>query len=150
MAIANIIFENPSSLKTTSITPSGAYNLEDLNVYTSIASFGTHIQVFLIFKNTDGLTEIIEFTKASATSTNLCWKMPINQGVRVGNEQVEARVLVLDITNNTYSVSSPLQFKLLIDNYQLARQVYFVKEVSNQVQDCYLKMLALVQENERG
>lgn len=150
MAIANIIFENPSSLKTTSITPSGAYNLEDLNVYTSIASFGTNIQVFLIFKNTDGLTEIIEFTKASATSANLCWKMPINQGVRVGNEQVEARVLVLDITNNTYSVSSPLQFKLLIDNYQLARQVYFVKEVSNQVQDCYLKMLALVQENERG
>lgn len=150
MAIANIIFENPSSLKTTSITPSGAYNLEDLNVYTSIASFGTDIQVFLIFKNTDGLTEIIEFTKANATSTNLCWKMPINQGVRVGNEQVEARVLVLNISNNTYSVSSPLQFKLLIDNYQLARQVYFVKEVSNQVQDCYLKMLALVQENERG
>ena len=146
---ANFIFEGPGKLRVTSFISSSKYEIGELNFYVS-TKFGTQLQVFMILKNESGLYEIVELAKAGATGQNVLYKLPINQRLRVGNEQVDLSLLVLDLSNNLYHMSTSTKIHVTTDHYSLARQVYIAQEIGSAVQDYYARILAIADKLENN
>lgn len=145
---ANFIFEGPDKLRVTSFSSVVQYDIGELNFYIS-TRFGTRIQVFLVLKNETGLYEIVELAKAGVSGQNTLYKLPINQKMRVGNEKVMLSLLILDDSNETYSISPSTQIHITTDNYVLARQVYIAQEVGSAIQDCYARILTIAEQIEK-
>ena len=144
---ANFIFESPTKMRATNVSPSITYDIGELNFYVSV-KFGSNFQVFLILKNQKGIYDIVELTKTNtSTGLNVLYKLPINQTLRVNKELVEASLLVLN-NDGTYNLSNAIKVFVSTENYALARQVYIAQEVGKSVQDCYSKVLLLTEKNE--
>jgi hypothetical protein len=77
----------------------------------------------MILKDSNGMCEIIELTKAGNSPTNqmTLYKLPINQKMRVGNEKVALSILVLDRDSDLYYVSPATRIHILTNNYTIAR-----------------------------
>lgn len=140
---ANFIFEGPDKLRVTSFSSVVHYNIEDLNFYISSRAFPSQVQVFLILKSQSGLYEIVELHKAGTSGQNILYKIPINQTLRITDEETIMQIMVLDYNIPTYYLSNTVKINICTNNYKLARQVYIAQEVGATVQDYYAKIIAL-------
>ena len=55
--------------------------------------------------------------------------------------------MLIDRTSGEFVYSSTLKVKISTENYQLARQVYISQQVGQKVQDLYIKIVGLTEEN---
>lgn len=150
---ANFIFEGPNKMRVTSLITTTHYDVGDLNFYVSTTAFGTKCQAFMVLRSDNGLYEIVELVRAGASGQNILYKLPINQKMRVGNEEVQLQMLVIDTTTGLYYLSSSTRIHVTTEHYTLARQVYIAQEVGATVQDCYARTLALlerIEQQEKG
>lgn len=147
MAGPNFIFEENNKIRATNFSPTTYYNIEELNFYIS-THFGAQVQVFLILQNTNKLYEIVELKRAGVQGQSILYKLPINQILRVNNEQVSMSLMVLDYNNSLYYYSRPVTMCITTEHYELARQVYIAKEVGSVVQSCYAQILDLTAKNQ--
>lgn len=97
----------------------------------------------------NNLYEIVELAKAKVPSSGgqTLYKLPINQALRINNEQVELSMLLIDLESGEHSRSYPIKISISTENYTLARQVYIAQQVNQKIQDLYIKILALTDEN---
>ena len=143
----NIIMGESGTLRTTQFSATTQYNIDDMNFYIPKIKAEAS-QVFLILKNDRNLYEIVELVRSrSAQGTNLLYKLPLKQALRVNNEQVVLSLMLIDTQTGEYSYSTQLKAKISTDNYLLARQVYIAQQVGQKVQDLYVKVLGLTEEN---
>lgn len=138
----SFVFQGPNKLLVPNIS-NNYYNLEELNIYVSHQAFGSDIQVFLILRGKNELYDIVELARAGCSGQNGLYKMPINQTLRVGNENVSLQILVLNYKTKTYDLSNTTRVNLSVKNYMLARQVYIAQEVGAKVSNYYNEIAAL-------
>lgn len=120
------------------------YDLGELQFFLNKKICATAMQVFLILKNEKNVYEIVELVRkeGNTASLNMLFEPTVNQPIRFQKETITIQLLILYNSEGTYKFTSPLVLKLSTKNYELARQVYIVKEVENKIQDCYSKILA--------
>lgn len=101
-------------------------------------------------KNENNLYEIVELAKARApqSANHVLFKLPINQTLRINNEYVELRLMLIDLESGISTYSTPIKIMISTENYMLARQVYIAQQINQKVQDLYAKILALTEENQ--
>lgn len=144
----NFILGDSGTIRTTQFNASTQYNIEDINFYIPTGKAERN-QIFLVLKNERNLYEIVELTrsKGAQSGTNVLYKLPLNQALRVNNEQVVLSLMLIDLTSGEFVYSSTLKVKISTENYQLARQVYISQQVGQKVQDLYIKIVGLTEEN---
>lgn len=101
-------------------------------------------------KNENNLYEIVELAKARVpqSANHVLYKLPINQTLRINNEQVELRLMLIDLETGLSTFSTPIKITISTENYMLTRQVYIAQQINQKVQDLYAKILALTEENQ--
>lgn len=144
----NLIMGESGTIRTTQFNASTQYNIEDINFYVP-QSKATGYQIFLIIKSSKNLYEIVELvrSKGSQSGTNVLYKLSLKQPLRVTNDQVILSLMLIDTQTGEYTYSTSIKAKISTDNYILARQVYISQQVSQKVQDLYIKVLGLTEEN---
>lgn len=148
MASPNFIMENANSFRTTNFNSNLQYDIGELNFYISAKTLSNH-QVFLVMKNEKNMMEIIELQKAGTQATNVLYKVPLNQKLRINNEKVLISLMILDGETGTYQMSSRYAVNIYTDHYELARQIYIAQQVNAQTQAAYAKILAMTEENRK-
>ena len=106
-------------------------------------------QVFVVMKNSNNLYEIVELArvKVPLQGNNCLYKLPINQALRINNDQVELHLMLINMETGEYTYSTNMFIKISTENYSLARQVYIAQQVNQKIQDLYIKILGLTEEN---
>lgn len=145
---ANLIFETTGKLRVTQFNPAVHYDIGELNFYIP-TSFGSKVQLYLVIKDTKNLYEIFELAKAGSSGNNVLYKTPLNQTLRINDEEVSIQFLILDGSNNTYQISDAFRIIINTNNYVLARQVFIAQQIGAKVQDYYAKIVQLTTENQQ-
>lgn len=140
----NIILNDTNTLRATQFNAATKYNIEDINFYVPVRKANEN-QVFLVLKNNKNLYEIIELMpkKDGASSTNIVYKVPLKQALRINNEPVALKFLLININTGEYTYSSSMNINIETDNFRIAQQVYVAQQVNFQTQDLYKKMVGL-------
>ena len=138
------ILTDSGSIRTTQFNASTQYNIEDINFYIPVRKANEN-QVFLVLKNNKNLYEIVELMpkKDGASSTSILYKMPLKQALRINNESVVLKFLLININTGEYTYSSSMNINIETDNFRIAQQVYVAQQVNFQTQDLYKKMVRL-------
>ena len=144
----NIIMTDTGSLRATQFNSTATYNIEDINFYIPQTKAINH-QIFLMLKNEKNLYDIVELTKINSnqSGSNILFKVPLKQALRINNENVILNFMLIDSNNSTCSYSQSMKIHIATDNYILARQVYISQQIGQKVQDLYMKILSLTEEN---
>ena len=138
------------TLRTTQFDRKNTYELGEIHFHIPTVYANT-CQVFIVMKNVNKLYEIVELGK-TAHSTNsqyIIYKLPINQEIRINNEEVELNILLINIESGMYEQSLPMNIKISTNNYTIARQVYIAKSVGQEIYSLYTKILGLTEENKK-
>lgn len=144
----NLILSPSGAIRATSFVPAAHYDVGDVNVYIPTA-MTKHAQTFLYLKNEQGLCEIVELTRSGASGSNTLYKLSLDQPMRVSDEKVELKILLLNGTDGTYVLSNPFNIYLHTNNYVPARQVFLARQIGASMQELYIKVLALTEENRK-
>lgn len=144
----NLIINESGHIRTTQFSSTTHYDIGEINFYTP-SSMASRVQVFLILKNKKGLYEIIELVRSGTQGTNALYRIPINQALRVNDEEVEVRLLVLNTAADTYILSSPIKMFIHTNNYNIARQIYVAQQIGQTTQAMYSKIVAMTEENKK-
>lgn len=144
----NLIMGESGTIRTTQFNASTQYNIEDVNFYIP-QTRGNGYQVFLVLKGHRNLYEIVELarSKSASSGTNLLYKLPLKQALRLNNEQVVLNLMLINTQTGEYSYSSEIKINISTDNYTLARSVYVAQQVGQKIQDLYGKIIGLTEEN---
>lgn len=144
----NLIMGESGTIRTTQFNASTQYNIEDINFYIP-QTRGNGYQVFLVLKGPRNLYEIVELvrSKSASSGTNLLYKLPLKQALRVNNEQVVLNLMLINTQTGEYFYSTDIKVNIITDHYNLARQVFISQQVGQKVQDLYIKVLGLTEEN---
>lgn len=144
----NFILGDSGTIRTTQFNASTQYNIEDINFYIPLRKADDN-QVFLVLKNERNLYEIVELTrsKGASSGTNILYRLPLNQALRVNNEQVSLNLMLIDRKTGEFLNSSCVKVKISTDNFQLARQVFVAQSINQKIQDLYVKIIGLTEEN---
>lgn len=120
------------------------YDISELQFFLSKKVCQMAMQVYLIMQNEKGVYEIVELVwkQGNTASLTQLFEPTLNQPIRFQHEPVTIQLLILYNGDGTYKVTNTVKLKLSTKNYEIARQVYIVKEVENKLQDCYSKILA--------
>lgn len=110
-------------------------------------------QIFLIMKNDQGLIEIVEFVRVGADKdmpSYSLYSIPLDAALRISNEKVEAKILILDVNTSTYKITNSFTMVILSKEFELARQVFLVKDFGAKVQTYYTKLVELILKGENN
>lgn len=141
----NLIINEAGQVRTTQFSSTTHYDIGEINFYAP-SSMVVSAQVYLILKNKTGMYEIIELARSGPQGTNILYRIPINQALRVNDEEVEVRLLVINIANDTYKISSSVNMIIHTNHYNLARQVYIAQQVGQTTQTFFAKISAMTEE----
>ena len=144
----NIITNESGHIRTTQFSSTTHYDIGEINFYAP-SSMASHAQMFLILKNKKGLYEIIELVRSGTQGTNALYRIPVNQALRVNDEEVEVRLLILNTAADTYILSSPVNMFIHTNNYNIARQIYIAQQIGSSTQAMYSKIVAMTEENKK-
>lgn len=145
----NLIMNDSGIIRTTQFNSNSTYDVGDINFYLPASKAANH-QVFLMMKNKKNLYEIVELVRsksATQSGSNVLYKLPLNQTLRINNDQATLRLMLINIETDEYIYSSELKVNISTEHYALARQVYIAQQVGQKVQDLYMRVLALTEEN---
>lgn len=139
------------TLRTTQFNSKECYEIGEINFYIP-AKLAEKRQVFIVMKNARNLYEIVELSKSKVpltNSTTKLYKVPINQALRINNEKIKLKLMLLNTSDEEYLYSQELDIIISTNNYQLARQVYIAQEAGQKIQDLYMKIVGLTEENRK-
>lgn len=140
----NIILTDNNAIRATQFSATAKYNIEEINFYIPVKKARDN-QVFIIMKNSKNLYEIVELIslKEGSTSTNMLYKVPLKQALRINNESVSFNLMLINIDTGEYTYSSSFKINICTDTFRMAQQVFTAQQVNRQVQDYYVKTLNL-------
>ena len=69
--------------------------------------------------------------------------------MRISDEKMELKILLLNGTDGTYALSDPFSIYLHTNNYVPARQIYLARNIGAKMQELYIQVLALTEENRK-
>lgn len=110
-------------------------------------------QIFLIMKNDQGLIEIVEFVRVGADKdmpSYSLYSIPLDAALRISNEKIEAKILILDVNTSTYKITNSFTMVILSNEFELARQVFLVKDFGAKAQTYYTKLVELILKGENN
>ena len=141
----NIILTDNNAIRATQFSATTKYNIEEINFYIPVKKARDN-QVFIIMKNSKNLYEIVELIhlKEGSTSTNMLYKVPLKQALRINNESVNFNLMLININTGEYTYSSSFKINMQTDTFRMAQQVFTAQQVNRQVQEYYVKTLELV------
>ena len=141
----NIILTDNNAIRATQFSATTKYNIEEINFYIPVKKARDN-QVFIIMKNSKNLYEIVELIhlKEGSTSTNMLYKVPVKQALRINNESVNFNLMLININTGEYTYSSSFKINMQTDTFRMAQQVFTAQQVNRQVQEYYVKTLELV------
>lgn len=113
--------------------------ISDIEVH---CPYGGLWQIFLIAEDKNGLTEIIEFT-----SIDNCYYYPsLDDAVRINpDEEVTCKFLFLNCSTRAHFYSKTFRAKLISKQFELARQVYLVKQFGSNIENYYKCIVQLLE-----
>lgn len=140
----NIILTDNNAIRATQFSATAKYNIEEINFYIPVKKAKDN-QVFIIMKNSKNLYEIVELIhlKEGSTSTNMLYKVPLKQALRINNESVNFNLMLINIDTGEYTYSSSFTINMQTDTFRMAQQVFTAQQVNRQVQEYYVKTLEL-------
>lgn len=140
----NIILTDNNAIRATQFSATAKYNIEEINFYIPVKKARDN-QVFIIMKNSKNLYEIVELIhlKEGSTSTNMLYKVPLKQALRINNESVNFNLMLINIDTGEYTYSSSFTINMQTDTFRMAQQVFTAQQVNRQVQEYYVKTLEL-------
>lgn len=144
----NLIINEAGQVRTTQFNSTTHYDIGEINIYAP-SSMVTNAQMYLILKNKKGMYEIIELTRSGSQGTNILYRIPINQALRVNDEEVEVRVLLINNKNDTYKLSSSVNMIISTNYYNLTRQVFIAQQIGQTTQSLFAKIAAMTEENKK-
>lgn len=145
----NLILNTSGAIRATQFTATAHYDVGDLNIYVPAQSTVKYTQVFLSLRNEQGICEIIELTKTGNSGSNVLYKLSLDQPMRISDEKMELKILLLNGTDGTYALSNPFSIYLHTNNYVPARQIYLARNIGARMQELYIQVLALTEENRK-
>ena len=145
----NLILNTSGAIRATQFTATAIYDVGDLNIYVPMQTTVKYTQVFLSLRNAQGLCEIVKLTKTGNSGSNVLYKLSLDQPMRISDEKVELKILLLNGTDGTYAISNPFDIYLHTNNYVPARQIYLARNIGARMQELYIEVLALTEENRR-
>ena len=145
----NLILNSSKNIMTTNFFIGTHYDIGDLNFYIPQKSLIQHTQVYVMLKNTKGIYEIVELEKVDSSGSNDIYRFSLEQPMRIKDEKVELKILLLNGANGTYIVSNPFDIYLHTNNYVPARQIYIARDIGARMQELYIEVLALTEENRK-
>lgn len=78
------------------------------------------------------------------------YSIPLDVALRISNEKVEAKFLILDINTSTYKLTNSFTMVILSKEFELARQVFLVKDFGAKAQTYYTKLVELILKGENN
>lgn len=142
----NIIVNEAGQVRTTHFNSTVQYDIGEINFYYSMSAL-SNVQMFLILKNKKGIYEIIELVRSGSQGANTLYRVPLNQTLRVNDEEVEVRVLIINNTTNIYNISNVIKMNISTNNYNLARQVFVAQQVGQSAQTALAHIITMTEEN---
>lgn len=149
--MARIIISNNYTQKTEGFSTTDAVDIGDIKVSIN-HKVEEKKQVFLLLKDSRGLLEVIELVQSGRDSNGSLYVPSLESGIRTKNGLVKCQVLIIDVNTATYKVTSSFNTQLSSSQYELARQIYLVKDFGVKVQKYYTKIVDLIQQlfDEKG
>ena len=146
----NIIMNETGAVRTTQLNPTTTYEIEDINFYVP-ARLSENNQIFALIRNNKNLYDIIELVRAKEGNlgTNILYKVPLKQALRIKNEQVSLKLLLIDHTTGDFFYGSNVNMKIATNNYQIGRKIVFSQQLTQEIQNLYLKILSMTEENHK-
>ena len=144
----NIIMNETGAVRTTQLNIAITYEIEDINFYVP-AKMSENNQIFVLIKNSKNLYDIIELVRAKEGNigTNILYKVPFKQSLRINNEQVSLKLLLIDHNTGDFFYGSNVNMKIATNNYQIGRKIVFSQQLTQEIQNLYLKILSMTEEN---
>ena len=140
----NIIMSENGSLRAPNFNANTKYDIAEINFYIQ-NSLAKDSQCFLIIKNKQGVLEIIELIQAGSQNGNTLYKLPLNQKIRIHNDTVKISYIIFNNNSNNYILSSSIEMNIIVEKYELARQVYIAHQINIDTANLYAKMVNLAQ-----
>lgn len=98
-------------------------------------------QIFLVAESKSGLIEILEAVEDSS----YIYKFSLDYPVRIKDEQVEGKLLIINCENHTHFYTGSFRAVLTSKHFELARQTYLVKEFGSKIEGYYKSIIHLVE-----
>ena len=145
--MAEITFTSSGILQTSGLMANVPCQIEEITFYIS-PLLGQNLQMFLVLRTPNKLTEIIELTKVGVVKKGTQFSVPLKQELRVNGEKVALKILLIDPKDDTYRFSNEISATILTSHYKMARQAYIASSVGQKTEEYYKKIVALTQLNQ--
>lgn len=146
--IQKMLMNSLGQLRIQNFNPSISYDIGNIEFAIENKLLPTRYQVFLIIKTQNNLYDIIELVHVKQKDTqyvNSIFQLSLDQPLRIENEQVTLKLLIINSITTTYNYSSDFILNIRTDHYKIARQVYVSQLVGQKVEDYYSKITMLAE-----
>lgn len=144
---SNIVLEANGKLSLKNFSLTTPVGIEDLDIYISRA-LAERVAVYLIIRDViSGMVDIVALEQFTNQFGKPVFRMPIGQQLRINQTTVELKVLIVNMDNGDFSMSDySSKFKMVTENYQIARETAIVHELSTKVAAYYDAIVKVLQE----
>lgn len=145
----NFIMDNNGAVRMTSFSSKETYDVGEIHFYVPV-NCAENKQIFLVLKNTYNFYEIIELDlmkRINNNSNNLLYKTTLNNEIKKIDGMVDVFLLLIDKKSGVLQLSESCKMNISTEKYSIARQIYIVQQLNNNIADYYLKIVNMTDKN---